>query len=63
MRGRLAAATVAYARDVVGLRRVVAIVSPDNTDSLRLLEGLGFSFERFIDYPTGDRVHLLALAL
>jgi RimJ/RimL family protein N-acetyltransferase len=58
-----AAATVAYARDIVGLRRVVAIVSPDNTDSLRLLDGLGFSFERLIDYPTGDRVNLLALAL
>lgn len=58
-----AAATVAYGWEVVGLRRIVAIVSPDNADSLRLLEGLGFSFERVIDYPGGDKVHLLALAM
>ena len=57
-----AAATVAYARDIVGLRRVVAIVASDNADSVRLLEGLGFSFERTLDYPNGDRVDLLALA-
>lgn len=57
-----AAATVAYARDVVGLRRVAAIVSPDNAESVRLLEGLGFSFERALDYPNGGTVHLLALA-
>ena len=50
-----AAATVAYGRDALELRRIVAIVSPDNMDSVRLLEGLGFSFERAIDYPDGDR--------
>lgn len=58
-----AAVTVAYARDTVGLRRLVAIVAPDNADSMRLLAGLGFSFERLIDYPDGSKVHLLALAL
>lgn len=57
-----AAATVAYAREDLGLHRIVAIVSPDNTASLRLLEGLGFSFERTIDHPTGAKVRLLALA-
>ena len=57
-----AAATVAYAREKLGLHRIVATVSPDNTASLRLLEGLGFSFECLIDYPTGGKMHLLALA-
>lgn len=56
-----AAATVVYAQDVLGLRRVAAIVSPDNAASLRLLEGLGFSFERTLDYPNGSKVHLLVL--
>ncbi len=56
-----AAATVVYARDVLGLGRIAAIVSPDNAASLRLLEGLGFSFERTLDYPDGSKVHLLAL--
>lgn len=58
-----AAATVAYARDALGLRRVVAIVSPANAASTRLLGELGFSFERAINYPNGDKVNLLALAL
>ncbi len=57
-----AAATVAYGRDTLGLRRIAAIVSPDNAASIRLLEVLGFSFERVIDYPGGDKVQLLALA-
>ena len=57
-----AAATIAYARDTLGLRRVVAIVAPDNADSVRLLEGLGFLFEREMDNPDGSKVRLLALA-
>ncbi len=32
----------------LGLTRVVAITSPDNTSSIRLLEKLGFRFERFL---------------
>lgn len=33
-----------YARDAIGLRRLLAIVSPSNDSSVRLLEKLGFSF-------------------
>ena len=58
-----AAATVEYSRDVVKLNRIVAIVTPSNTNSVRLLEKLGFSFEQTIDDSNGDKVHLLALAL
>ncbi|HKP77297.1 MAG TPA: GNAT family N-acetyltransferase [Longimicrobiaceae bacterium] len=40
-----AAAMVERAREL-GMPRLLAIVSPGNADSIRLLEGLGFSFER-----------------
>jgi ribosomal-protein-alanine N-acetyltransferase len=40
-----AEATLAWARDALGLRRVVAIVMPDNARSIRLLERLGMRFE------------------
>jgi RimJ/RimL family protein N-acetyltransferase len=46
-----ATAVMAYARDVVGLKRVVAIVSPDNERSIRVLEKLGFEFEKMIRLP------------
>ena len=36
-----AAATLAYARDTLGLARVVAITTPDNTRSARVVERLG----------------------
>ena len=41
-----AAAVKAYAHDVLGLDMLLAIVSPGNTASIRLLEKLGFVFER-----------------
>ena len=41
-----AAAVLAHARTTLGLRRVLAITSPDNMPSIALLEKLGFSFER-----------------
>ena len=41
-----AAAVLAYGRDVLGLKRIVAITSPDNHASGRLLEKLGLRFER-----------------
>jgi len=36
----------AYARDVVGLTRLVAVVTPGNDRSIRVLERLGMHFER-----------------
>lgn len=41
-----AAGTMAYARETLGLRRLVALVSPENERSIALLEKLGFGFER-----------------
>jgi RimJ/RimL family protein N-acetyltransferase len=43
-----AAAVRDHARDEVGLRRLVAIVDPVNGGSIRVLEKLGFSFEKMI---------------
>jgi ribosomal-protein-alanine N-acetyltransferase len=43
-----ASAVVAYGRDVLGLRRLVAITTPDNDGSMRVLEKIGFRFERMI---------------
>jgi RimJ/RimL family protein N-acetyltransferase len=41
-----AAATVEYARATLGLDRLLAIVSPENEDSVRLLGKLGMTFQR-----------------
>jgi RimJ/RimL family protein N-acetyltransferase len=43
-----AAATLAYCRDALGLKRVVAITTIDNERSARLLERLGMRFEQMI---------------
>ena len=36
---------MAHARSVLGMKRIVAIVSPGNVASIGLLEKLGFRFE------------------
>jgi len=43
-----AAATMAYGKNALGLSRLVAIASQENLPSCRLLEKLGFRFERLI---------------
>ncbi|HVG32253.1 MAG TPA: GNAT family N-acetyltransferase [Pyrinomonadaceae bacterium] len=43
-----ASAVMAYGKNDFGLKRIVAITSPDNDDSVRLLEKLGFKFERMV---------------
>lgn len=40
-----ARATMTYGREELGLKRIVAITSPDNDASIALLEKLGFKFE------------------
>lgn len=52
-----ASAVMAHARGALGLGRIVAIVSPDNAGSIRVLEKLGFVFERMIQLP-GDEVEI-----
>jgi RimJ/RimL family protein N-acetyltransferase len=50
-----AAAVLDYARDALGLKRIAAIVSPGNQGSIKLLEKLGFGFERMIKMPGEDK--------
>jgi [ribosomal protein S5]-alanine N-acetyltransferase len=49
-----AAAVLAYGRATLGLSRIVAIATPDNIDSIRLLERLGLRFERMIRLADDD---------
>jgi len=46
-----AAATLAWGWNVGGMTRIVASTAPDNRDSIRLLEKLGFRFERILTLP------------
>lgn len=46
-----AAAVMQYAREKIGLTRVVAITTQDNHASGRLLEKIGLRFERLIQLP------------
>jgi ribosomal-protein-alanine N-acetyltransferase len=41
-----ATAVIDYGRDVLGLKRILAVVNPDNSQSIRLLEKIGFRFQR-----------------
>ena len=54
-----AAAVMDYARITLGIERVVAIVSPDNHASCRLLRKIGLEFEAMVDAP--DPGHRCAL--
>jgi RimJ/RimL family protein N-acetyltransferase len=49
-----AAATLAYARGTLGLGRIVAITSPDNAASGRLLESVGMRLEGLVRLAGGD---------
>lgn len=44
-------AVMEYGRDVLNLKRVLAITSQDNESSVRLLEKINFKFERLIKLP------------
>lgn len=48
-----AEAVLRYGREKLNLRRVLAITSPDNEASGKLLGKLDFTFERLIEMPTG----------
>jgi RimJ/RimL family protein N-acetyltransferase len=48
-----ASAVMSYAGTVLGLNRVVAVTNPDNQPSIRLLEKMGFEFERMVQLSEG----------
>lgn len=49
-----AEAVMKYGRDELRLKRVLAITTPDNTSSIKLLEKIGLEFERLIKLPNDD---------
>ncbi len=49
-----AAAVMEYGRNALALKRIVAITSPDNEGSMRVLEKIGLRFEKMIRMPGSD---------
>jgi RimJ/RimL family protein N-acetyltransferase len=59
-----ASAVKDFAAGVVGLTRLVAITSPDNWPSIRVLEKIGLSFEAMVRLsPDGEELKLFSIAL
>lgn len=55
-----ASAVLAHGQETLGLRRIVAITSPDNHSSIRLLEKMGLKFEQMLALSPNDPVRLFA---
>ena len=49
-----AQATKDYAKDLIGLKRLVAIVDPANEGSIRVLEKIGMRYERMVRLSADD---------
>lgn len=59
-----AAAVKNYAGAVVGLKRLVAVTTPDNAESVRVLEKIGLTFERTVRLSDGgEELQLFSTAL
>lgn len=54
-----AAAVLAYGKTAFGLQRIVASTSPDNHDSIKLLENIGFAYEQTLRLSGESRETLL----
>lgn len=49
-----ARAVIFHARETLGFKRLTALINPDNTASIKLVEKLGLSFERMLLMPGDD---------
>jgi [ribosomal protein S5]-alanine N-acetyltransferase len=49
-----ALAVVRYARETLGLKRILAITTPDNVNSIRVLERAGMRFEKMVELNSGE---------
>lgn len=59
-----AEAMLAYGKQALGLKRVVAVTAVDNEASIRLLRKVGFQFDKQFAWPDdGDLVNLYAITL
>ena len=50
-----ASAVLDYARTILGLNRIVALTSPDNNGSIRVLEKLGLSYQNMLKLSDDDQ--------
>jgi RimJ/RimL family protein N-acetyltransferase len=48
-----ASAVMAYGKSAFGLNRIVAVTTPDNHSSIKVLEKLGFKFEQMVRLSVG----------
>jgi RimJ/RimL family protein N-acetyltransferase len=56
-----AAAVMDYGRNVLGLKRILAVTNEDNVGSIRVLEKVGLTFDRMIKLSEGEpEIRLLA---
>ena len=59
-----ASAVLGFARTELGLNRILAITTPDNHSSIKLLERVGMSFEELVRFSeTGEELKLFAVSL
>ena len=59
-----ASAAISYGKKAFGLKKIVAVMAPDNYASDRLLAKLGFSFERMVRLSSGaPEIKLYAAAV
>lgn len=49
-----ASAVMTYAKNALGLKRIVGIATPDNQGSIRVLEKLGLKFEKMVKLSEDD---------
>ncbi len=56
-----ASAVLGYARNTLGLKRILGITTPDNKGSIHVLEKIGLEFEKMVKLP-GDDVELKLFA-
>jgi RimJ/RimL family protein N-acetyltransferase len=49
-----ASAVLAYARNTLGLKRLLGITTPDNISSIRVLEKIGLKFEKLVRLSEDD---------
>ena len=54
-----ASAAMGYGKNVLGLNRIVAITTQDNDASIKLLEKLGFQFEKMVKLSKDDQELML----
>lgn len=49
-----ASATLEYAQNILQLNKIIAIVNPENTDSIKLIKKMGLQFEKMVQLSFTD---------